>query len=46
MIITVQDINDHSPFFDASNYFVNVSESIDIDDLVVTVIAMDRDVVS
>ena len=44
--ITIFDINDHSPVFVESAYYVNVSESQALESVLVTVAAMDRDFVS
>ena len=44
--ITIFDINDHSPVFVESAYFANVSESEPLQSVLVTVTAMDRDLVS
>ncbi len=46
VIITIFDLNDHAPVFEESTYSANVSESLDVGDLVVTVTALDRDTVS
>ncbi len=46
VIITILDLNDHAPVFEQSTYSANVSESLDVGDLVVMVTALDRDTVS
>lgn len=43
--ITIFDVNDHSPMFAETAYYVNVSESQALQSVLATVVAMDRDFV-
>ncbi len=43
VMITVLDINDHTPTFDQLLYVVNISESAEVNDSVINLRAVDRD---